>query len=295
MKPVGAPRRRRLPCNDLFLIERAPVRLALSTLGCPELPLAHAADLAHREGYQGLELRSAPGTPVDTGSSSQQRAQWALDLQQTGVSALSVASYVKVCDAAVDDQTVIDAALGQARLAHDVGAPWLRVFAGGARGAPPDPAVDAMGGRRLAAIAEATAPLGVRLALETHDSHPTGRDVLRLIDAAEGAEVAVVWDVLHTWLGREDPEETAHLIGERTAYVQVKDVADRDDLAPLLLGEGTLPLQRCVDLVVQRDLTSWISWEYERAWHPQAPSLTQVGGHGARWLARAIDRAAQRG
>lgn len=264
------------------------MRLALSTLGCPELTLPEAADLASLHGYQGLELRSVSGAAVGTDSSTEQRVQWCHELQQARVAALSVASYVKVCDAEVEDQAVLDAAGEQAQLAHDVGASWLRVFAGGVRGGTPDPAVDAMGGRRLAAIVEATAHLGVGIALETHDSHPTGRDVMRLITAADGADVAVIWDVLHTWLGGEEPEETARLIGGRTAYVQVKDVAARDALDPLLLGGGVLPLQRCVDLVLEHELSPWISWEYERAWHPEAPSLTDVAEHGARWLTRAI-------
>lgn len=259
------------------------MRLALSTLGCPELTLAEAADLAHRHGYAGLELRSAPGATVEAGASLHQRAQWKNELHRAEVEALSIASYVTVCDTQVEDETVLETAVDHARLAADLGAHWLRVFPGGPRGGPPDPTVDAIGGRRLAAIVAATAHLGVGLALETHDSHPRGQDVLRIIDATDGAEVGVIWDVLHTWLADESPQETSSALGSRLAYTQVKDVASAEDLAPLALGAGVLPLRASLAAVPDL-MSSWVSWEYEKVWHPEAPALADLAGPARRWL-----------
>lgn len=264
-----------------------PMLFALSTLGCPELSLSGAATLAARQGYAGLELRSAPGATVTADSSSHDRRRWRAELDLLGVQALSVASYVKVCSEEVDDARVVEGGVEQVHLAHDLGAALVRVFPGGVRGGPPDPAADRRAGRRLAAIVAATEGLGVGLAVETHDSHPTARDVVRLLDAADGTPVAVIWDALHTWLGGERPQDTARLLGDRLAYLQVKDVASRDDLAPLALGAGVLPLQQCLDIVREQDLTRWVSWEYERVWHPQAPALADLGGPGRRWLQEA--------
>lgn len=262
--------------------------LALSTLGCPELSLAEAAALASRQGYSGLELRSGPDATVSASASEDDRRLWRRALDDAGVRALSIASYVKLCDLALDDDVVIEAGRAEVRLAHDLGARWVRVFPGGTRGVPVEPDVEARAGRRLAAIAAASDELRVRLALETHDSHPTAHDVLRLLGAHGCEQVAVIWDALHTWLGSESPTETARLLDARLAYLQVKDVASRDDLAPLPLGDGVLPLHQCLTLARELDSTGWVSWEYERAWHPEAPSLAELGEAGRRWLTEAI-------
>lgn len=261
---------------------------ALSTLGCPELSLTEAATLAAAQGYSGLELRSGPEATVQPTASVGDRRRWRSELDRHGVQALSVATYVRLCTAEVDDTEVVDAAMAQVHLAHDLDAPWVRVFPGGVRGGPVDPEADRRAGRRLAAIVAASEGLGVGLAVETHDSHPTARDVVRLLAADGCQQVAVIWDVLHTWLGSEEPEDTARLLTGRLAYAQVKDVAARDDLAPLPLGDGVLPLHHCLALLRDRDPAGWVSWEYERAWNPDAASLELVGGPGRRWLADAL-------
>lgn len=260
------------------------MKIALSTLGCPELSLPDAARLASAQGYAGLELRSAPSGTIGVAASAGDRRSWRAALAAADVQAVAIASYVKLCDTTVDDETVIGAAVAEARLAHDLGAPWLRVFPGGTRGVPCPPEVETRAGRRLAAIVAGSEDLGVKIAVETHDSNPTARDVLRLINSSGCEQVSVIWDALHTWLGGEPPEDTIRLLGDRLAYLQVKDVASREDLAPLALGEGVLPISQCVALARNADPDGWVSWEYERAWHPEAPSLREIGLAGREWI-----------
>lgn len=262
--------------------------LAVSTLGCPELSASEAANLAGAQGYSGLELRSGPTATVSTAASSTDRRNWRQTLERVGVQALSVASYIKLCDVEHDDDDVVGQGVAQLRLAHDLGASWLRVFPGGTRDVSLRRDTEARAGRRLAAIVAASDGLGVGVALETHDSHPTAREALRLLEAPGCEQVAVIWDGLHTWLGGEDPDDTARLLAGRLAYLQVKDVAGRDNLAPLPLGEGVLPLRHQLALVRDHDLTSWVSWEYERAWYPEAPSLDDLGEAARRWIAAAL-------
>lgn len=113
----------------------------------------------------------------------------------------SIASNVKLCDVETDDEAVVKAGRAELRLAHDLGAPWLRVFLAGTRGVPVPAAVGSRAGPRLASIVSASRGLDVQVALKTYDSHPTAVDVLRLL-GAEGCEaVALIWDELRTWVG----------------------------------------------------------------------------------------------
>lgn len=260
------------------------MQLALSTLGLPGGTVAEAAGLAAAHGFSGLELRSGPDATVSVAAPPEQRHRWRADLAVHGVQPLALATYVKLCDESRPDDAVVDDGIAHLQLARDLGARWVRVFAGGRRGVPCPPALEEVAAGRLAALAAASERLGVELALETHDSHPTAAGVVRLLDASGRTDVAVIWDVLHTWLGGEDPERTADLLAGRLAYLQVKDVAGPDDLAPLPLGTGVLPARRCLDLAAERRLCTWVSWEYERVWHPEAPPLAELAASAREWM-----------
>ena len=67
---------------------------------------------------------------------------------------------------------------------------------------------DAIAARRLGTAAEDAADRGVRVLLETHDSHRTGADAIRVLGPVGHGSVGSLWDVMHTWLGGEQPAAT---------------------------------------------------------------------------------------
>ncbi|MFJ2114533.1 sugar phosphate isomerase/epimerase, partial [Streptomyces sp. NPDC087850] len=58
-------------------------------------------------------------------------------------------------------------------------------------------------------------------------------------------------------------------------------IASAEDTTPLLLGEGVLPLGECLTLL---DEDSWVCWEYEKRWYPQAEELPALLGRGRVYL-----------
>ncbi len=264
-------------------------RFAFSTLGCSGLEPGDAAAIAARHGFAGLELRAAPDEPVNVGMSPGRRRDAAAAVRRHGIVPLTVASYVRVANLAVPDGEVIDAAIEHGRLAADLGAPFLRVFPGGdvsdparTRSEVDSATSDAAAARRLAAVVAGLRDTGVTVAVETHDSHPRGTDVRRIVDRCP--QVRVIWDVLHTWRGGESPDDTARALHDRLAYVQVKDVASATDLAPLPPGDGVLPLAAVAEALRDRRYDGWVCWEYEQRWFPGSAPLSAVAGRVARWL-----------
>lgn len=259
-------------------------RLAFSTLGCPEADLAEVLSLANRYRFDGVELRAQPGQPVHVGLSRAERQEAGGRLRDAGITPLSVASYVKVATPDAEDGDVIEDGIAHLQLAADLGADFLRVFPGGDLRPDDVAAQDQRASRRLAGLAAAAEDLGVTLALETHDSHGRAADVARILDHPGCDGVRVIWDVLHTWLGEETPAQSLAALGARMAYVQVKDVPSRDTLTPVLMGTGVLPLVDVASQLNDNAYDGWVSWEYERAWHPEQPSLAELGGPAAAWM-----------
>lgn len=178
------------------------MKLAFSTLGVPGMPVADVVRLASGHGYQGVELRAHPEEPVHPGLGPAERAAVADEFKRGGVEILNVAGYAKVA-AAGDDEPVLAELAGLVQLAHDLGAPYVRVFPGGGDPrTPPRPTPSPP--MRLGAAAPQAADLGVRILLETHDSHRAGADVARVVGTVGHGQIGAIWDVMHTWLAGEE-------------------------------------------------------------------------------------------
>ncbi|MFE3017456.1 sugar phosphate isomerase/epimerase family protein [Streptomyces sp. NPDC059256] len=243
------------------------MKFAFSTLGVPGMPTADVAVLAADTGYQGVELRVAPDEPVHPGIEMPERAAVVKEFERAKVQILAVCGYTDL--AAEADEAVALREIGELLwLARDLGAPYARVFPGG--GDQDSSIADATAARLLGAAAETAAGAGVKLLLETHDSHPTGEDLSRVLGPVGHLHAGALWDVLHPWLAGEDPITTHGALAPFLGYVQVKDVASREDLTPIALGEGVVPLAECLATLTPQ---TWLSWEYEKRWHPQAANL----------------------
>ncbi|MGW7527040.1 sugar phosphate isomerase/epimerase family protein [Streptomyces sp. NPDC054783] len=266
------------------------MKLAFSTLGVPGLPVPEVLALATAHGYHGVELRAHPEEPVHPGLSPAERATTANLFKEAGVEVLGLGGYARVA-APGDDAPVLAEIRDLLHLAHDLGAPYVRVFPGADPDRPLEES-DALAARRLGTAAEDAAALGVRILLETHDSHRTGADAIRVLGPVGHRQVGALWDVMHTWLGGEQPADTYAALAPHLGYVQVKDIVSAQDTRPLPLGAGVLPLTECVDVLCRRGWDGWLCWEYEKRWYEAAAPLPGLLGAGREHLLRLLGEAA---
>lgn len=254
------------------------MKFAFSTLGVPGMPIADVVQLAADTGYQGVELRADPEEPVHPGIGAPERAAVVREFERAGVEILTVCGYTGVA-AEGDDAPVLREIEELLQLAKDVGAPHVRVFPGGGDQDPAE--AEAVAARRLGAAAETAATLGVRILLETHDSHRSGADVSRILGPVGHLCAGAIWDVVSPWLEGEDPAAAHAALSPFLGYLQVKDVASADDLAPLPLGVGVLPIAECLATLTDE---TWLCWEYEKRWYPQAADLPGLLTPGREYL-----------
>ncbi|WP_326668181.1 sugar phosphate isomerase/epimerase family protein [Streptomyces canus] len=266
------------------------MKLAFSTLGVPGLPLTDVLRLATTHGYHGVELRAHPEEPVHPGIGLAERADAVAEFKAAGVEVLGLAGYARVA-APGDDEPVVEEIHRLLDLARDLGAGFVRVFPGAASDQSREEA-DATAARRLGTAAEYAGDLDVRILLETHDSHRTGADAIRVLGPVGHRQVGSLWDVMHTWLGGEQPSETYAALGPYLGYVQVKDIASADDTTPVALGSGVLPLAECVEVLSRHGWDGWLCWEYEKRWYEAAAPLETLLGAGREHLARLMNDSA---
>ncbi|MEV0369217.1 sugar phosphate isomerase/epimerase [Streptomyces sp. NPDC050636] len=281
------------------------MRFAFSTLGVPGMPVADVLRLATRAGYQGVELRAHPEEPVHPLIGMRERTAVRGQFADAGVEILAVAGYTQVAAAqdAAGEEELAQELSELVWLAADLGAPFVRVFPGG--GDRPAAEAEADAARRLGAVAPLAADRGVRVLLETHDSHRTGAAAARILGLVGHRNIGALWDVLHSWLGGEEPADTYAALAPYLGYVQVKDVVSAEDTTPLPLGAGTLPLADAVatlgrgpgghggpggpDGAVDQGPGGWLCWEYEKRWYPQAAELPALLTAGREHLQGLLD------
>ena len=263
-----------------------------------------------------MELRAADGEFCYPGMDAAAQQEVATALAGAGLQVLALASYVRVCALAEQapeggnggagaqaghptNDPVLAELLAAVELAAGLSVgntgqgAQLRVFPGaGLEPCKPgeEPladmvAADLRAAFRLNAAAGRARELGVRILLETHDSHPRAADLARILDHVDpDAPVKVIWDLMHPWRHDESPEQSAALLGESLAYAQYKDGVRTPGTHSVVLtlpGEGELPLRRMNELATGIAAAHgisdpWVSLEWERAWHPQLPPVVEA-------------------
>ncbi|MEU2251475.1 sugar phosphate isomerase/epimerase family protein [Streptomyces sp. NPDC019224] len=229
--------------------------------------------MALRTGWTGLELLSSPDEPLHVGLDRAARIR-ARDTLGSGVTPLSINSYVHVGHPQHSDAEVVEAIRAEAVLARDVGATAVRVFPGadGTR----------VIARRLKAAAQALPP-GIEIWIETHDTHSTGRAVAHILDKAADARVRAVWDIAHPVHQGEPWQETLVALQPHLAHVQIKDEFAAGT-PPLPLGDGTVPVEAVLNGLSAEHYPGWVSLEWERKWFPEAAPLEEVLLAAGTWL-----------
>ncbi|MYQ64568.1 TIM barrel protein [Streptomyces sp. SID4950] len=266
------------------------MKLAFSTLGVPALPVPDVIRLATDHGYHGVELRAHPEEPVHPGLDLARRKDAARRFADAGIEVLGVAGYPRVA-APGEDGPVIEEIRRLVDLAADLGARHVRVFPGAGEGRSAGEA-DATAARRLGTAAEYAADHGVRVLLETHDSHPAGADAIRVLGRVGHRSAGALWDVMHTWLAGEQPAESYAALAPFLGYVQVKDIASAGDRTPLALGAGVLPLAEVVEVLSRHGWDGWLCWEYEKRWYEDAAPLPELLTAGRDLLSRLLTESA---
>ncbi|HWO68615.1 MAG TPA: sugar phosphate isomerase/epimerase family protein [Umezawaea sp.] len=246
-------------------------QFAVSTLGMPGTPIGQAARLAAEHGCRGLEIRTHPDEQVHIGLTRREVDRVRAEVADHGLVVACLAGYAKVC-APGPDEPVVAELRALIDLAHRLDAPSVRVFPGG----------DGESRDRIGAVLDDLRSSGVRLLVETHDSHPTGGEALGIVEPfGEPDRVAVLWDAVHPWRNGEPPARTREVLGEYLGYFQVKDVVGGTPVVP---GEGEVPLAECGELL--RSWSGWVSLEWEKAWYPEIPPVDEPLRAAAGWFGR---------
>ena len=266
------------------------MRLAFSTLGCPDWTIEQVVEQASRHEYDGIELRllGPEILPADLPASKRQRVRRLC--QEAGLEIPCVATSARFsaasADARADNERL---ALRYLDLAADLDSPLVRVFGGVFPDGVPAEGVINYVAESLERVGRRAEALGRTVLLETHDGFSAGATVAATLARVGSPAVGALWDVHHPYRMGESVERTLKLLRDRLRHVHIKDARRQgEDWRLLLLGEGELPVADALGALRAAGYDGWLSVEWEKKWHPELPGPEVAMPHHVAALRRLL-------
>jgi glucosamine-6-phosphate deaminase len=269
------------------------MKLSFSTLGCPSWTLARVLETAGREGYDGVELRFIEDDdalwerPELVGAGLVETLARLRDAG-LGISCVDTRSFFHHIDEAARARAR-DEAARSLELAARLGARGIRVF--GDRVQPGADLETTSGwiAESLAALWQEARHAGVEVWIETHGDFARARDTVALLERAGASGPAVVWDPANAFERGEEPEEGLRVLEGRIGHVHLKDI--KRPHQPVLVGQGDFPAARALSLLRAEGYDGWVSFEWEKKWHPDIEEPEIALPHFLRWASGELRRA----
>jgi sugar phosphate isomerase/epimerase len=266
------------------------MRVSFSTLACPDWTMPQIIAIAVGEGYDGIELRFVQGEdslwklPVFSGKelASTKRA---LGDRALTISCLDTSCRFHSPDATERERWITEGER-MADLAAELGAPGLRVF-----GDTIQPGADRASTQNWIAesireLAEITEARGVELWLENHGDFAAAPQTAAILAQAACPRAGMVWDPANSFAAtQEQPAEGAALLRAAIRHVHIKDLRrDQNGWKHVLTGEGDFPLLDLKGALDRLQYDRFLSFEWEKKWHPEIADPEIALPHFARWF-----------
>ena len=266
------------------------MKISFSTLACPNWTLAQVIDIAKAAAYDGIELRFLENEDSLWKLPAFQGAGLHQSHRQIADAGLTVCCVDTSCRFDSPEPRERERWIGEgqrmAEVAARLGAPSIRVFGDRVQSGEDRPTTRAWIRECLARLEEKLAASGVQVWLETHGDFSSASEVQAILSHAPA--VGIIWDPASAWLEHgERPFENGMALRDFIRHVHVKDLHKHPQgWLPVLTADGEFPIAEIRAVLDPLDYSGFLSFEWEKKWHPtiEAPGIAVP--HFAEWFRR---------
>ena len=274
------------------------MKLAFSTLGCPDFSWSEITSMAKDCGFQGIEvrgmgegLRSIKGSPFT--EENRLGTKEKLQKMRLEIPCFSTGCALKCVDKAEETKQEIEKYI---RLANQMETPYLRILADSkaeADGEVDDSAVLSL----LTELVTYAESYDVTLLVETNGVYADTKRLANLLNNVASDNVGALWDINHPYRFRNElPEETVQNLGAYIKYVHVKDsVMENGRLSYRMMGEGNLPIESAMFSLRSINYEGYVSLEWLKSYAPDLNDAAIVFPHFINYMSAYISKQDQRG
>ncbi len=274
------------------------MKIAFSTLGCPDFDWPDIYSMAKDLGFDGIEIRglgkdifavqAQPFTEHQLPNTVKKLTELRLEIP-----CLSSGCCLKFRD---NDEKNCDEIIQYIDLAAKLKTPYIRVLGDlepQADGEVDDEVViSAL--RRLAPIAEEK---GITLLVETNGVYADTGRLGNLLNTVASDSVGALWDVHHPYrFANEKAGKTVQNLGAYIKYVHVKDsVIENGKISYRLMGEGDLPIDDFMRALRSINYEGYVSLEWVKRWAVDLSDAGVVFPHFMNYMGAYLEKGTQRG
>lgn len=269
------------------------MKIAFSTLGCPDFSWSDIYSMAKDLGFNGIEIRglgkdifAVKAQPFTEGQLSQTVKK--LSELRLEIPCLSSGCCLRHAE---DFEKNYQEIVEYIDLASKLGTPYIRILAD----LEPQPGeevddqvvLDAL--NRLVPVAEKN---GVILLIETNGVYSDTRRLCNLLDAVASDAVAALWDIHHPYrFAGESPGKTIQNLGAYIKYVHVKDsIVENGKIKYRMMGEGDMPISDFMLALRSINYDGYISLEWVKRWAADLSDAGIVFPHFANYMSQYLGK-----
>lgn len=249
------------------------MKIAFSTVACPNWTFPQLLAKAENWGYTGIELRtfgySSSQMACDPALSSPAKLRGSLE--RIGLSVASLATGIKfdapisppVLGLFLDHESMIRETKSCVDMAVQLEAPFVRIFGFEVVGRESRRTSITRIADRIAKCADYCRNSGVRLMIENGGSFNTAADLAEIIDEVNHPLLSAAYSLPVAAAAGDKIENGINVLGERLVCIKCKDLKAGK---PVAFGEGDLAAKSTLEAAMRAGFNGTIVFEYDQAW-----------------------------
>ncbi len=246
------------------------MKIAFSTVGCPEWSWNDIYIMAKDLGFNGIELRGLENEMNLVKARPFTDAKLPKTMENLEKLGLSISCLASSCylGGTEDKEEALKEGFEYIELAKKLNCKYIRIL--GDRNPDPRGEID---DNRVIELLRKLLPEAekneVYLLVETSGVYADTKRLAKIIEEINSPFVQVLWDIHHPYrFMNEKPEETIANIGKYTKYVHIKDsVMNNGAVEYKILGYGDIPVVEILDLLKISGYDEYVSLEWTKRWN----------------------------
>ncbi|MDD5898658.1 MAG: sugar phosphate isomerase/epimerase [Clostridia bacterium] len=266
------------------------MKLAFSTLGCPDWRMEQILDAATRLGYQGVELRGVQGG-MEPGEiaclQGENRGKTLRAFADCGIELCVYGTSVHFHDPETLEQHY-QKALQALWFCADCSIPMMRIFGNEVQPETEQAQLDQIA-RTFDKLCREAERLHVQPLLEVHGNLTTIERLRYVAERVDSPTFGIIWDVGHTHAVYGTRVDTFYqALKPWIRHVHMKDAIHENGRLHHLcaVGQGHLPLRQIVKMLEEDGYPGYYSLEWEKRWHPELEEPEIVFPAYTEWMNR---------
>ncbi|OGS19441.1 MAG: hypothetical protein A3J83_05450 [Elusimicrobia bacterium RIFOXYA2_FULL_40_6] len=254
--------------SNLKCFKQINMKLAFSTLGCPDWSLDKIILKAVEYGFKGVELRGIERElylPRARDFSEVRIEEAKEKFERKGIKILCLSSSIHLIDElGRSKKELIDYAV----LSDKLGTKGIRVFPGNIQDGMEEREFIAKVTENLSKLSDLAGTFKVNIFLETHGGLSSGKNAAESVRNAGNSNIGIIWDIAHTFQAGEDVNESYSFLKEYLKHLHIKDeiVTGTNLVKSVLIGSGKVPVKNVLNILRADNYNGYISFEWEKFW-----------------------------